>query len=406
MAILNNINSLVEKLSFSNIVYSSKLLYSDNVARKRYENDFLFHTNFCLKPFVVFELKETKYVELILFKNRVGSSTLKKRATSLTLCVSLDGFKWTNTSLSFDSDMNLGAATVSSMAKFIRFSLDEPGVLHLKEVSVECVDILRSDAINLPELRFTYGCVMQRDFYPLHNAGFFSICSTILYHLASVFRYVNGINAKYSFEKFKEGADDNPWLDYFLSPKSIDPKVKLDSFSNKLLHHTKYSNLNFFESQVLIDAFFSPSSKVNERIDFFRSKYQIDFSKTISVCIRGTDKSVEVKPVPVQDYLDAINHILVKNPTFRVLIQTDQKQIRDFLIDSIGDRVFFIDELPVTETSIVIHSLIKTNHLEFAINLLAIVHTMSKCHYVVTHTGNVAYWTVLFRGNSDNVVQF
>lgn len=110
-------------------------------------------------------------------------------------------------------------------------------------------------------------------------------------------------------------------------------------------------------------------------------------------------------PIPVEDYLLEAEDLLAQNPGMRVLVQTDQKQVRDHLLEALGAKAFALDELPVTEGNTAIHLCLEHGKQAFADHLLAVNLIMAKSQWVITHTGNVAFWTVLFRGHSDRVVQ-
>jgi hypothetical protein len=67
--------------------------------------------------------------------------------------------------------------------------------------------------------------------------------------------------------------------------------------------------------------------------------------------------------------------------------------------------------MPVTDSSIGIHLLqgeenLNMNRFEYGKMVLAVTHLISKCNLIVNHTGNMASWVCLFRGNVDGVFQF
>jgi hypothetical protein len=135
-------------------------------------------------------------------------------------------------------------------------------------------------------------------------------------------------------------------------------------------------------------------------------KYQIISDETIALNYRGTDKHTEIKIWPPEDYWSELQPLIDANPNCRILIQTDQRQVREYFVEKLGSRCFFFDELPVTEGDLGIHKILDTSKMTFGLYLLAMVIIMARCKYLITHTGNVAYWTLLYRGNSNNVRQF
>lgn len=388
-------------LNLGHILHSSKLINPINL-----DNYTLFHTEYSHNPYVVFDLGNTRFVRKITITNRMYPEDFKIRASTLRLCISKNGFDWVNCNFRFDENLDFGSSEIFENLKYIRLYLTEPSYFHLKDITIDYVEGVLIDGSQNEVLQLQYGFISNNTFYPTHSAGYFSILTTIFYHLSSIYPGVKKINGLYSFSKFKDRGDYDPWGDYFLDPDPSKIEFANTEFNLSLLHHSDYKKLDFSNADILIKKYFQPSKSVVEKEAFFIQKYSIEPSKTIAVCMRGTDKHTEVEPTPIDEYVSTVEKILIQDPTCRVLIQTDQKQFRDFFLDILGkDKIFFVDELPVTESDVVIHNLIKDDHLDFSINLLSMVQIMSKCKYLITHTGNVAYWTVLFRGNSLNVTQ-
>ena len=388
------------QLTLKELAISSKL--SDHTFQEKFSEEFFFHTEKSLNPFALFDLGESFFLVDIGIKNRQGNnSTFLERAENLRLKVSEDCLHWTEIDIHFSPDLRFASCEALTNARFLYFYIEGLGIIHLKEITIN----FENRRINSDQFIDTYGFTKDKVYYPTHEAGFFSICSTILYNLARTHPRVNSVNGRYSFANFKDDQGYDPWLDFFLAPQNTNEQISLPWLSNGLHHHKRYSSINFTETQFLLKKYFSPSQKVVEKIQFLQKKYSIDFAKTIAVNYRGTDKHTEVAPQPFETYGVTAQKLLNENPGFKILIQSDQKQFRDYLQSLLGDKSFYIEEMPVTEGEVVIHKIVKANKLDFTLNLLATVQIMSKCEYLVTHTGNVAYWTVLLRGNFENVTQ-
>ncbi len=124
------------------------------------------------------------------------------------------------------------------------------------------------------------------------------------------------------------------------------------------------------------------------------------------MCYRGTDKGTEITLESPEMYAEAAHAVLKRNPRYRVLVQTDQAQVRDFLAEELGERAFFIYEMPVTDTDNAIHNVIAPgDQISFGQTLLATVLIMAKTRHLITHTGNMALWTVLHRGGTRRTMQ-
>ena len=239
-----------------------------------------------------------------------------------------------------------------------------------------------------------------------HNAGFFSNCSVALFEVARSERPVTGINASHSFSFYKESPGEDIWGELFGLPGFYRPEGS-GEWSRYLLHHSRYSSLRFKKIAPLIENFFSPSEEVVQRVTHFQEKYTIAYDETLAVHYRGTDKWTEIPPRPLDDWVRQVSMRLQKMPSeSRILIQTDDEHAFQRFIKEFGHKAFFLDELPRSDGEISVEKLLAPHErLAFAKNLLAMTLILSQCARVVTHTGNVAFWTALFRGSSRNLVQ-
>ncbi|WP_341899956.1 hypothetical protein [Synechococcus sp. UW140] len=104
--------------------------------------------------------------------------------------------------------------------------------------------------------------------------------------------------------------------------------------------------------------------------------------------------------------LDRAKAILKLNPGFRVLVQTDQAQIRSFFCGALGNAAFYLDEMPVTEGEAVIHKTLDRNRLNFSQTLLSVVLIASDCRHVLLTSSNVSNWVVFFRGSDQGIELF
>ena len=51
-------------------------------------------------------------------------------------------------------------------------------------------------------------------------------------------------------------------------------------------------------------------------------------------------------------------------------------------------------------------NILNTNKLLHAQQFLAVMQLISKCKYLINHSGNVARWLILYRGNTNNTIQY
>ena len=168
-----------------------------------------------------------------------------------------------------------------------------------------------------------------------------------------------------------------------------------------------YRLLDYPTSNALVLNYFSLSEEVRQRADeILCTMLHVPLDKILVLCIRGTDKQTEVRQTSLHRYVRKAKTALTRRKDLTVWVQSDQEQIRDYLLEKLGSRSFSVDILPVTGDSTVIH---RTNLVhdkdEFALNLVATTWLMSQASKVITYTGNVGYWIALFRGHSRGLIQ-
>ena len=109
------------------------------------------------------------------------------------------------------------------------------------------------------------------------------------------------------------------------------------------------------------------------------------------------------------DSFQGVTQLLEKNPTFKVLLQTDQVQIIEEWKQRLGNKLIFFQETPSTASNSPIWDLMeKSGHdsTSWSQWFDAALRCVSECKYVVNHTGNVSFFMNLYRGNTEGVYQF
>ncbi len=173
--------------------------------------------------------------------------------------------------------------------------------------------------------------------------------------------------------------------------------------------HLIYEDLDFKKLNPYIQNYFLPSDIVRAKQEEFVHKYNIDYENTIGLCYRGTNKWLEIAQIQQEYYVQEVKRLITKDPSLRILIQTDQEQIRNQFVRTLGERAFFLSELPVSSSQIPIHDLFESergiSNFEWGTRLFAAINILSKCRYTITHTGSIGLWTYLFRGTPRNACQ-
>lgn len=366
-------------------------------------DEYLFHTSLCHSPFVLFDLKEIFFLTNVYILNRLNpASYVLERVQEIQIFTSVDLFDWCKVDVSISSDWKRISCVPNLNARYLLIKISGEGILHLKEIEI-FKDLPVKNGLKFYNGRT--GFFDENLIYSVtYNNGFFSICNAILRDIMESPIKPKHVDVTHSFHSFKD-SNSNVWGCYFKSPYDFETLTQNDVLSYANQYNLRYDDIEFDKISPYIRSYFSPCDEVLELVSKITLKYSIDYEHTVAVCYRGTDKDTEVTLTPPSEYVKYCLSLKESNPNLRFLIQTDQKQVRDKLLSEISNS-FCIHEMPVTDGLIVMHKIISNEKLNFSQHLLAVTLIMSRCGYVVTHTGGVAYFTALFRGNLFNFKQF
>lgn len=215
-------------------------------------------------------------------------------------------------------------------------------------------------------------------------------------------------SGSFNYYRSRQQTDDKTDLypHFFTTDSSVD--IEYTGVLSKHDHHGVYADYDYEHYKPFVQKYFGISEKVQRLQNQLVNTYNICFEQTIVVYYRGTDKHTEVKLADPIHYIEAAENLLKSAPESRILIQTDQRQIRDLFVNYFGQKCFYFHEAPVTEGNEGIHTSqveLGINSYDFGLMFLAITGLMSKCRYIINHKGNVAAWMCLFRGHAEGVEQ-
>lgn len=129
----------------------------------------------------------------------------------------------------------------------------------------------------------------------------------------------------------------------------------------------------------------------------------IEFSNLIidrgAVLYRGNDKQLEVPRTEYNTMLD----MGLKSGFKSWIVQTDEIEFFDFWVKNFPDSIRFT-ELPIIKSNLNSY-IMAENRIEFLTNFLAALKAISMAPVLLTTTGNTGLWTLIFRGNCQNVYQ-
>jgi hypothetical protein len=94
-----------------------------------------------------------------------------------------------------------------------------------------------------------------------------------------------------------------------------------------------------------------------------------------------------------------------------IFLQTDTLAVQLAFRDHFGARVRIYEGLPAVDGSVGIHMMdvkqaFGLSPQDLGIRMMASVLLMSRCHHVVTTSGNVGAWIAFYRGNTQRLYQF
>jgi hypothetical protein len=201
---------------------------------------------------------------------------------------------------------------------------------------------------------------------------------------------------------------NGPLIDYYNELFQIDPDfhLKLPLKEKMKDGWTNISKIKFEEFNQLLRKYFKMSDKQQLLFEEIIKKYSIDPTNTLGILYRGTDKYTERAPVDVNVFLNKAKDILSLNPELRIMITTDQQQVRDLFVASFPDNCFFLEEMPYVTNNIVPHNhehvdkYLLARYFEISIRILA------QCKFLICSYSNSTTFIGAYRNNCTNVFQF
>ena len=293
-------------------------------------------------------------------------------------------------------------------ARYVRLSTPKRGRLFFDYVEI-CAKIPASSFCMLRNVRVTDAAVTA-EYHHTQSYGFSWVFSLALAFIIGA--NVRGVSIdkvsfRYCLRQFKDHPHDDPYAEWF-DGSVTEPSVLPEGLI-AVPHHGVYANIDFASVIPFSTRYFTPSMKTRTAAQELCSRLRVDVERTIAIVYRGTDKSTEVKPLPIEDYVAIAMSLRAAHPGFRVLIQTDQAEALNYVRSVVPDAIS-IDEIPVVTGSTAVHNHeIETEFgitkAEFGLRLVAMMLLVSQVRFVITHTGNMGLWITLFRGGAADLFQ-
>jgi len=245
-----------------------------------------------------------------------------------------------------------------------------------------------------------------------HNSGFFSCCCVRLESIVNFYnknkKLPDKVDSTQQFARYK--TDKN--IDYTpLFFKTLDTTVPYQSdiiisHDNLEFQFSNYNLINFDKLLPLFKKYFTVSDDIENIVNKLKNKYNLDYDNTCAVLYRGNDKNRETKMPMYEVYIEKAKQIQHSNPNIKFLVQTDVTQFLNAFIKQYHDAIYFSEMPTIHESDESVHKIISIDkRKDAAMTYLSAIINVSKCKYLITHTGNCSLFTVLFRGNKTNVYQ-
>jgi len=230
-----------------------------------------------------------------------------------------------------------------------------------------------------------------------HNAGFFSCCTIRLEEIIKYFNNHKSLPSKvdsseqFKRYKIKQGNVINEYFNenaaygiQYSKPISISP-----GYPQFLL----YKTIKFSDIKPFVVKYFTLSEQIKNIIRQVEEKYDLDYNNICSVYYRGTDKRKETNIAPYEEFINKVEQIKSKNRNIKLLLQTDES----------GFEEKFKHVFP---NSIVISEVNNPNKFIHSLYLLSAANIISRTKIIICGSGNMSFWIMLYRGNSNNVHQY
>jgi hypothetical protein len=251
---------------------------------------------------------------------------------------------------------------------------------------------------------------------PEHKlGGFFSCCSIKLMYIvlyANLFLKIpDYVDSSQLFLWYKEEDKERDiTYNYFEHYNNINEIINIKTPIENISENSQYniySLLDFNSINPFVKKYFSPSKSILKFIEDIEKKYNIDYNNICVLFYRGNDKNRETVICDYSEYLVYANKILENNPDILFLIQSDETEFINFISEKFPNNSFYLKDeirhIPKCDSTVDI--ILKDKNPVFSKYYLAITIIMSKCKYIICGTGNCSFWIILYRGNSNNVIQ-
>jgi len=248
----------------------------------------------------------------------------------------------------------------------------------------------------------------------IQDYGFFSTFTLMLTSIMVIYKKFKilpeNIDGKYLLRKLKKEKNIDMYGHFFHINREMvinfDYEIPVPFSPDD--HHSLYSEKYIKYYKPFFDKYFNLNRRISEKIEEIKTKYNIDSNNSVSVIFRDSDKWTDFggfNYVSAGAYIRKTREIIENNPTLKVLIQSENTNV--VTIFNQGVSSLFFEEtslnnfgndyppIPIDDEKI----------LKWSEYYIASLWIHSKSKYLITYTGNSAFFVYLNRGTTKNMFQ-
>lgn len=175
------------------------------------------------------------------------------------------------------------------------------------------------------------------------------------------------------------------------------PDDMIESSFHHMWQFHWYDDIDLYSNHLLANLICPPSIGVSVRADALRPFVQ----NRCAVVYRGNDKAKEIPPTPYE----AMTDIARQSGFTKFFLQTDDENFLQHFKMQFPDTLF-LNSLPRIQSNHDKYVMPVTGKKDFAFEFNSVLLSLKYADGLITNTGNVGLWCVLYRGTLENTWQF
>lgn len=248
----------------------------------------------------------------------------------------------------------------------------------------------------------------------IENYGFFSTFTLMLSAIINTYRIYNvlpNIDGSNILRNLQQEDGKDMYSCFFETDHSVEINVDKNLLETVSIypdmHHDIYNQKNLDYILPFFKRYFKINHVVEWKLNQLIGKYNVKSDDSLSVIIRGTDKWTDfggIVTIGPGAYVRIAEQLVKENPGTKVLLQTEHGDVVNVCQHKFP-MTFFEETKTTTSSSIPIFFSDIENKLDWAEWYVAALWLHARSKYVVTYSGNSAFFVCLARGSTQNFYQ-